>query len=72
MDFEGIRLNEISHTKRNKCSMISPIQGILKIQRKQAPRYRDQIGGCQRGKGWMGQVKGVKGYKFPFISKLWG
>ena len=46
---------------------MSLICGILKISKqkqKQAHKYREQLGGCQRwGGGWKKWVKGVKGYK---------
>ena len=45
MDLKGTALGEISQTSKDKYCMVSLICGIKK---KQAYRYREQIGGCQK------------------------
>ena len=58
MDLEGIMLNEISQAEKGKYCMILIICGIYKnksiniTKQKHRYRYREQIGGYQRGGGW--------------------
>ena len=60
LDLDGIMTTEISQTEKDKYSMISLTCAILKskingtniTKEKQIHRYREQIGGCQKGEGW--------------------
>ena len=47
MDHEGIMLNEISQTEKDKCCIIS-FYVESKKPKTWTHRYREQIGGCQR------------------------
>ena len=57
IDLENIMLSEIIYTEKDKYCMISLICQNQKRKRKkikkEAHRYREQIGGCQR---WRGEV----------------
>ena len=55
-DLEGILVSQISQKEKGKCCMISLIQ---------THRYREQMGGCQRGSGGGSEMKGIKRYKPP-------
>ena len=45
MNFENIMLSEISQTEKDKNCIITHMQNPK--NKKQAHRYREQIGGCQ-------------------------
>ena len=63
MDLEVVMQSEISQMEKDKYCMISLICGIFfkkineQIEQKQTHRYREQIGGYQRGRGGGGRVK---------------
>ena len=72
MDLKGIMLNKISHTKKDEYHVISLICQIQNYKNKcQAPRGREQTGGCREEVGKIG-MKEVKRYKLPVINKSWG
>ena len=56
MDLQGIKLSEISQTKKDNYHMTSLMWKI----NKQRHRYGEQIGGYQLGRGW-GEGKRAKG-----------
>ena len=62
MDIEDSTLRERRQTEKDKYHMISIVCGII-TNKKQAHRYQEQIGGCQRqGVGGLAKlVKKVKG-----------
>ena len=55
MSLEGVMVNEISQTEKNKCHMIS-LYVESKKQNKQSKRnklrFREQTDGCQMGWWW--------------------
>ena len=68
MDLEGIMLNEISQTKKDKYCMISLMCGILK--KKTNNEFTDSKNKLvvARGEEWgVGKMNVVKSYKLPVI-----
>ena len=69
MNLDGFMLSEISQTEKDKC-----LYSYIHNQKNRTYRYREQIGGCQRGRSggagvWGKWVKKVKDINFQLQDK---
>lgn len=54
----------------NKISNINLVEGLMKeTKQKQTHRDSQQIGGNQKGRGWVVGVKWVKGFKYMVVDR---
>ena len=62
MDPEGIVLNGVSQTEKDKCHMWN-LENRINKQQKQTHIYREYFDGCQFGSGRSVKGEGIKRYK---------